>query len=735
MNNQDVTALSALTEKTASESLLNLNNTTNQYNIDISSSYNYGKYYSDNKEFYFSYKNDGNNSEYVNVYATIKLKDTEILKSFDEDEFNIKYNHALTYNGNQYNVVLKLNSINRTINSAEREEQEIYFQVARYKKQNSSQFTWDIPAMEKIDFIPGVGASATNGGHTEIGVTFAVQDDNGNDVNVSGLFKLADIDLQQGIAVESLGGQIYMPEETKGSGSATDTIYYYGINIPSGAEESAANGKYFYSNTDQNLTQGKANVYFTKSSSSKIDLQFTFDSKEAFSNIGYCNDIETYNKVTTEVENGTITPSNYYIRDGEDKTITYEPQDETYYLKQIVVDGNVVSTTTYPDSYTFSNINEDHTISVKYAKKCTVTFDSKGGTEINPDNVIPGETATEPANPTKNGSTFKGWYTDENYTTLYDFSTPVNEDITLYAKWEESSQEESKHKIEYIIKGTPNDNNATTNPTEYTEGSTEILTIKNPTLSGYTFSGWYENEDLSGSPIASLNVSNRTDDITLYGKWIKNEEPDTTATYKVNHYLEDSNGTIDRNGKKYKLDTTDNKTGTINTSVTENSKTYAGYKAEQNSLTGTVVEDGSLTLDFYYNKEQYTITFDSKGGTEVSDQTKNYNEKVDEPEDPTKEGYTFWYWYEEVNGEKKVYDFDTPVTEDKTLIAEWKENKVTPDTDTSKNNTYTTGKVDTTTATKILPNTGIIGTAIITIVVLIGAFFGIRYFKLRKDMK
>lgn len=154
------------------------------------------------------------------------------------------------------------------------------------------------------------------------------------------------------------------------------------------------------------------------------------------------------------------------------------------------------------------------------------------------------------------------------------------------------------------------------------------------------------------------------------------------------------------------------------------------------------MEDGSTTLDFYYNKIKYTITFDSKGGTKVDTQTKNYEEKVDEPDDPTKDGYKFLYWYEEKDGEKVIYDFDTPVTSDKTLIAEWEKIKIIPDnpeedTDvTEQKEEVPAKKTDTTTATKILPNTGIIGTALIgTLIVLLGAFFGIRYFKLRKDMK
>ena len=41
-----------------------------------------------------------------------------------------------------------------------------------------------------------------------------------------------------------------------------------------------------------------------------------------------------------------------------------------------------------------------------------------------------------PDNPTKDGYTFKGWYTDVNLTNEFDFNTPITSNITLYAKWD-----------------------------------------------------------------------------------------------------------------------------------------------------------------------------------------------------------------------------------------------------------------------------------------------------------
>ena len=66
----------------------------------------------------------------------------------------------------------------------------------------------------------------------------------------------------------------------------------------------------------------------------------------------------------------------------------------------------------------------------------TVTFDSQGGTAVPAQENIPvGETATEPARPSRGDYTFNGWYTDPDGTQRWDFSWPVEEDMTLYAGW------------------------------------------------------------------------------------------------------------------------------------------------------------------------------------------------------------------------------------------------------------------------------------------------------------
>jgi len=66
----------------------------------------------------------------------------------------------------------------------------------------------------------------------------------------------------------------------------------------------------------------------------------------------------------------------------------------------------------------------------------TVSFSVDGGTSIEPQLVEQGGIATKPADPSKDGFEFLGWYSDESLTSLFDFSTKLTESITLYAKWD-----------------------------------------------------------------------------------------------------------------------------------------------------------------------------------------------------------------------------------------------------------------------------------------------------------
>ena len=69
----------------------------------------------------------------------------------------------------------------------------------------------------------------------------------------------------------------------------------------------------------------------------------------------------------------------------------------------------------------------------------TITFDSKGGTDVAPQNQMYGELLTVPEPPTREGYTFTGWYRDSAcYEAWILESDTIQQDMTLYAGWEKS---------------------------------------------------------------------------------------------------------------------------------------------------------------------------------------------------------------------------------------------------------------------------------------------------------
>ncbi len=71
----------------------------------------------------------------------------------------------------------------------------------------------------------------------------------------------------------------------------------------------------------------------------------------------------------------------------------------------------------------------------------TITFDSKGGTDVVPQNQMYGELLNKPQNPTREGYVFDGWYIDPACEELWQIDKDIIEcDITLYAGWQKNSE-------------------------------------------------------------------------------------------------------------------------------------------------------------------------------------------------------------------------------------------------------------------------------------------------------
>jgi uncharacterized repeat protein (TIGR02543 family) len=160
---------------------------------------------------------------------------------------------------------------------------------------------------------------------------------------------------------------------------------------------------------------------------------------------------------------------------------------------------------------------------------------------------------------------------------------------------------------------------------------------------GYTFGGW-NKADGTAWDYASDKV---TDNITLYAKWAAN-------TYTI---------TFDTVGGSEIAPITQDY-GTVITAPeapTREGYTFIGWDKE----IPTTMPTENMTVTAQWEINQYTITFDTNGGSEIAPITQDYGTNITAPADPTREGYTFMGWDREIP--------TTMPAENITLKARWKD--------------------------------------------------------------
>ncbi|MFR1656464.1 InlB B-repeat-containing protein [Pseudoruminococcus massiliensis] len=281
------------------------------------------------------------------------------------------------------------------------------------------------------------------------------------------------------------------------------------------------------------------------------------------------------------------------------------------------------------------------------ANTYTVTLNAGGGT-INNGNVTGytygvGATLPTAGDMTYTGHTFKGWYDNENLTgspvTAIGNTETGNKEY--WAKWEANT---------YTVTlnaggGTINNGNVT----GYTYGVGATLpTAGDMTYTGHTFKGWYDNENLTGSPVTAIG-NTETGNKEYWAKWEINQY---TVTVKS------------ENGKADITITQDY--GTAITAPAD--PTREGYQFNGwDKAFPTTMPAENLTITAKWKVNSYTITFDTTGGSEIAPITQDYGTAIVAPADPTREGYTFIGW-----------DMEIPTTmpaENITLKARWKDSE------------------------------------------------------------
>ena len=160
---------------------------------------------------------------------------------------------------------------------------------------------------------------------------------------------------------------------------------------------------------------------------------------------------------------------------------------------------------------------------------------------------------------------------------------------------------------------------------------------------GYTFGGWNKTDGTAWD-YASDKV---TDNITLYAKWAAN-------TYTI---------TFDTAGGSEIAPITQ-EYGTVITAPeapTREGYTFIGWDKE----IPTTMPAENMTVTAQWEINQYTITFDTAGGSEIAPITQDYGTAITAPADPTREGYTFMGWDKEIP--------TTMPAKNITITAKWKD--------------------------------------------------------------
>ena len=144
-------------------------------------------------------------------------------------------------------------------------------------------------------------------------------------------------------------------------------------------------------------------------------------------------------------EGGSIYPSgDVSVGEGKDKTFTITP-DDGYIISNVLIDGLSVGG---KGSYTFSSVDDDHTIEAVFMQEETgfrVHFETYDADEpIEDQYVKAGDLVVRPLDPVKDGYEFKGWFKESTFDNLWDFSKDtVAANITIYAYYVATSNSTS----------------------------------------------------------------------------------------------------------------------------------------------------------------------------------------------------------------------------------------------------------------------------------------------------
>ena len=356
--------------------------------------------------------------------------------------------------------------------------------------------------------------------------------------------------------------------------------------------------------------------------------------------------------MATAGDNGDIDPEGrVVIVKGEDQTFTITP-DPGYEIDTVWVNGEPVTLT--DSTYTFTNLEEDATISVTFkAIVYSITYyNEEGATNDNPLSYTI-ETLVTLENLERTGYAFEGWFNNAEGVGTREYSIPLGTigNKEFWAKWRLET---------YNITYFNHHNVYNPNPDEYNITQTPI-TLDSVERLGYHFTGWYDNVDYEGEAITEIPEGS-AGNLFFWANW---EIIIYTIIY---HNVEDA---VNPNPDNYDVETT-----VILENPTLNGYEFDGwYEDEDFELPVSQIAVGTTgTLEFWakWSLITYTITYHNDKDIE-SDNPKTYTIE-DTPislDGLTADGYEFDGWYENEEDETAVTEIAERSYGDKEFWAKW----------------------------------------------------------------
>ena len=180
-----------------------------------------------------------------------------------------------------------------------------------------------------------------------------------------------------------------------------------------------------------------------------------------------------------------------------------------------------------------------------------------------------------------------------------------------------------------------------------------------PTKEGATFLGWCTTSTCEPGTEFNLVTDQITEDITLYAKWghkVTFNRNNGASINAYSRYIKEGDAI-----------------GTIPT-ITRSNYTFTGWfinETDDEPITAEFIPTEDVTLIAVWQANDYTVTLDSMGGSEVSPIIKPYNEVIGELPTPTKSDSTFKGWYSNLNYSPSKISSSTKVTGNVTYYAHW----------------------------------------------------------------